>query len=47
MDLLQLAEAVDKLPDFEGKQAFIKWINQGVTRLADLRTRTTVFTLTG
>ena len=43
MDLLQLAEAVDKLPDSEGKQAFIKWINQGVTNLADLRTRTTAY----
>ena len=43
MDLLQLAEAVDKLPDSEGKQAFIKWINQGVTNIADLRTRTTAY----
>jgi hypothetical protein len=43
MDLLQLAELVDKLPDSEGKKAFITWINQGVTTIADLRTRTTAY----
>jgi hypothetical protein len=43
MDLLQLAELVDKLPDSEGKKAFISWINQGVTSIADLRTRTTAY----
>lgn len=43
MDLLQLAELIDKLPDSEGKHAFISWINQGVTNLADLRTRTTAY----
>jgi hypothetical protein len=43
MDLLQLAELIDKLPDSEGKHAFINWINQGVTNLADLRTRTTAY----
>lgn len=43
MDLLQLAETIDKLPDSEGKQAFIGWINQGVTSIADLRTRTTAY----
>lgn len=41
MDLLQLAELIDKLPDSEGKNAFISWINQGVTSLEDLRKRTT------
>jgi hypothetical protein len=41
MELLQLAELIDKLPDSEGKQAFITWINQGVTNIKDLRTRTT------
>jgi hypothetical protein len=40
---LQLAELVDKLPDSEGKKAFISWINQGVTTIADLRTRTTAY----
>ena len=43
MDLLQLAELIDKLPDSEGKKAFISWINQGVTSIADLRTRTTTY----
>ena len=43
MDLLQLAEIIDKLPDSEGKNAFISWINQGVTNIADLRTRTTAY----
>jgi hypothetical protein len=43
MDLLQLAELIDKLPESEGKQAFINWINQGVTTIADLRTRTTAY----
>jgi hypothetical protein len=43
MDLLQLAELIDKLPDSEGKKAFIDWINQGVTNIADLRARTTAY----
>ena len=43
MDLLELAEVIDKLPDSEGKKAFISWINQGVTNIADLRTRTTAY----
>lgn len=43
MDLLQLAELIDKLPDSEGKNAFINWINQGVTNIADLRARTTAY----
>lgn len=43
MDLLQLAELVDKLPDSEGKKAFIKWINQGVTSISDLKSRTTAY----
>jgi hypothetical protein len=43
MDLLQLAELIDKLPDSEGKKAFINWINQGVTNIADLRARTTAY----
>jgi hypothetical protein len=40
LNLLQLAELVDKLPDSDGKQAFIGWINQGVTSIEDLRKRT-------
>ncbi len=43
MSLLELADLVDKLPDSEGKKAFISWINQGVTTIADLRTRTTAY----
>jgi hypothetical protein len=29
LNLMQLAELVDKLPDSEGKQAFIQWIQSG------------------
>jgi hypothetical protein len=43
LSLLELAELVDKLPDSDGKKAFISWINQGVTNIADLRTRTTAY----
>jgi len=43
MDLLELAELIDKLPDSEGKNAFISWINQGVTNLDDLRMRTSAY----
>lgn len=43
MTLLQLADLIDKLPESDGKQAFISWINQGVTNLDDLRKRTTAY----
>lgn len=43
MSLLELAELIDKLPDSDGKKAFINWINQGVTNISDLRTRTTAY----
>jgi len=43
LNLMQLAELVDKLPDSEGKQAFIQWIRQGVTNVDDLRKRTTAY----
>jgi hypothetical protein len=43
LNLLELAELVDKLPESEGKRAFISWINQGVTSISDLRTRTTAY----
>ncbi len=36
----QLTELIDKLPDSDGKQAFIKWVEQGVTNVDDLRKRT-------
>lgn len=40
LTLVQLAELIDKLPDSDGKRAFINWINQGVTSIEDLRKRT-------
>jgi hypothetical protein len=43
LNLLQLAELVDKMPESEGKRALISWINQGVTSISDLRTRTTAY----
>jgi hypothetical protein len=43
MNLLELAELVDKLPESEGKRAFISWINQGVTSIEDLKKRTTAY----
>ena len=43
LTLIQLAELVDKLPDSDAKRAFISWINQGVTNINDLRTRTTAY----
>ncbi len=43
LELLKLAELIDKLPESEGKQAFINWINQGVTNIADLRSRATTY----
>ncbi len=43
VNLHQLAELVDNLPDSEGKQAFIQWIQQGVTSVEDLRKRTTAY----
>ncbi|MFN8380654.1 MAG: hypothetical protein U0V02_01870 [Anaerolineales bacterium] len=43
LNLIQLAELVDKLPESEGKQAFIQWIQQGVTNIDDLRKRTTAY----
>jgi hypothetical protein len=43
LNLAQLAELVDRLPDSEGKQAFIQWIQQGVSNIDDLRKRTTAY----
>ncbi len=43
LKLLELAELIDKLPESEGKRAFISWINQGVTSIEDLRKRTTAY----
>lgn len=43
LDAARLTELINKLPDSEGKQAFIQWVNQGVTNLEDLRKRTTAY----
>ncbi|MCJ7434950.1 MAG: hypothetical protein MUO77_15820 [Anaerolineales bacterium] len=39
----ELLALINKLPDSEGKTAFVNWINQGVTNITDLRTRTTAY----
>jgi hypothetical protein len=41
--VVELVALINKLPDSEGKTAFIKWINQGVTDITDLRARTTAY----
>jgi hypothetical protein len=43
MDLPELMDLLNKLPDSEGKQAFLNWINQGVTSISDLKSRTTAY----
>jgi hypothetical protein len=43
LSLAQLAEIIDKLPDSDGKMAMISWITQGVTKIEDLRSRTTTY----
>jgi hypothetical protein len=40
MSAEDLTGLISKLPDSEGKQALLKWINQGVININDLRTRT-------
>jgi len=35
-----ITSTISALPDSEGKQALIGWVNQGVTNINDLRTRT-------
>lgn len=39
----QLTALINNLPDSDGKQAFVQWVNQGVTNLEDLRKRTTAY----
>ena len=39
----KLKELVNVLPDAEAKQAILKWVDQGVTNLEDLRKRTTSY----
>ncbi|MCB0117618.1 MAG: hypothetical protein H6634_11165 [Anaerolineales bacterium] len=36
----ELKEAINSFPDSEGKQAILKWVDQGVTNVEDLRKRT-------
>lgn len=36
----ELTELIGKLPESDGKRALLRWINQGVTALSDLRNRT-------
>lgn len=43
LDASQLIALMEKLPQSEGKEAFVQWINQGVTNLEDLRKRTTAY----
>lgn len=43
LNAAQLTDLINKLPDSEGKQAFISWINQGVTNINDLRSRTSAY----
>jgi hypothetical protein len=40
VDAASLIEAVNSLPDSEGKKAMLKWIEQGLTNVNDLRSRT-------
>jgi hypothetical protein len=40
MSAEDLTGLISKLPDSEGKQALLNWINQGVTNINDLRART-------
>ena len=39
----ELTSLINQLPESEGKQAVLKWINQGVTDINDLRGRTTTY----
>jgi hypothetical protein len=39
IDPSALNDAINKLPESDGKQALLKWVNQGVTSINDLRNR--------
>lgn len=43
LDAGQLTALINQLPDSDGKQAFLRWINQGVTNLEDLRKRSNAY----
>jgi hypothetical protein len=38
-----LTNLISQLPDSEGKQAILSWIQRGVTNINDIRTRTTAY----
>jgi hypothetical protein len=39
----ELKELISAFPESEGKQAMLKWVGQGVTKVEDLRKRTTMY----
>ena len=39
LDATKLTDVISQLPESEGRQALLKWVNQGVTDINDLRTR--------
>ena len=39
----ELKTLINQLPDSEGKTAFLKWLDQGVTKIDDLRSRSTAY----
>jgi len=43
LDAHELTDLISKLPNSEGRQALLGWINQGVTAVSDLRNRTSVY----
>lgn len=42
-ELDELKELINAFPDSEGKQAMLKWVGQGVTKVEDLRKRTNAY----
>lgn len=42
-ELDELKELINAFPESEGKQAMLKWVGQGVTKIEDLRKRTTMY----
>jgi hypothetical protein len=43
LDASELTSLVSKLPDSDGKQALLRWINQDVTAISELRSRTSAY----
>jgi hypothetical protein len=42
-ELDELKEMINAFPESEGKQAMLKWVSQGVTKVEDLRKRTVTY----